>query len=125
MITSLLEVPALFKPILWLSIISAILAIFTIVSIILRDGRDVIFFVLSAISWITAAGFYNMLVEILKLVNEELLCSEVILSNITLVCKVLLISVSIILISAGAIAASCLMGVSKKEEEKIKAETEK
>jgi hypothetical protein len=31
---------------------------------------------------------------------------------------VLLISVSIILIAAGAIAASCPMGVSKKEEEK-------
>jgi hypothetical protein len=43
MITSFLEVPALFKPIMWLLIISAVLAIFTIVSIILRDGRDIFF----------------------------------------------------------------------------------
>jgi hypothetical protein len=43
MIAGLLEVPALFKPIVWLSIISAVLAIFTIVSIILKDGRDIFF----------------------------------------------------------------------------------
>jgi hypothetical protein len=59
-----------------------------------------------------------MLFEILKLVNEELLYQGVILSNITLVYKVLLISVSIILIAAGAIAASCLMRAFRKEEEK-------
>jgi hypothetical protein len=59
-----------------------------------------------------------MLVEILKLVNEELLCQEAILSNIILVCKVLLISVSIILIAAGAELVFHLAGAFKKEEEK-------
>jgi hypothetical protein len=43
MIASLLGVSTLFKPIVWLSIISAVLAIFTIMSIILKDGRDIFF----------------------------------------------------------------------------------
>jgi hypothetical protein len=59
-----------------------------------------------------------MLFEILKLVNEELLYQGVILSNITLVYKVLLISANILLVAAGAGLVFHLAGAFKKEEEK-------
>jgi hypothetical protein len=70
------------------------------------------------VCWLITAGLFNILVEILKLVNEELLYSEIILSDMMLVYKVLIVSANILLIAAVAINTSRFVWALKKEEEK-------